>query len=166
MRLLTISFDPVHDTPKVLRAYGGSFEDVAGKIPFDRWEFAVPPSQADLKKVADYFGLFFTDDGGQIVHSLSTTVISPEGTVYKWYEDNQWTPKDLVADASAALQEGKQLDGRGEIRSGERRTARELDVATPRSQFSRSRMKSGTARSARRYSVSGSSSRQAFARFT
>ena len=104
VRLLTISFDPAHDTPKVLRAYGGSFEDVAGKIPFDRWEFAVP-SQANLKKVADYFGLFFTDGGGQIVHSLSTTVISPEGTVYKWYEDNQWTPKELVADASAALQE-------------------------------------------------------------
>jgi len=106
VRLLTISFDPAHDTPKVLRAYGSSFEDVAGKIPFDRWEFAVPPSQADLKKVADYFGLFFTDNGGQIVHSLSTTVISPEGTVYKWYEDNQWTPKELVADASAVLQEG------------------------------------------------------------
>lgn len=105
VRLLTISFDPAHDTPKVLRAYGGSFEDVTGAIPFDRWQFAVP-SQADLKKVADYFGLFISQDGGQIVHSLSTTVISPEGTVYKWYEDNQWTPTDLVADASAALQEG------------------------------------------------------------
>jgi protein SCO1 len=104
VRLLTISFDPQHDTPKVLRAYGGSFRDVAGAIPFDRWEFAVP-SQADLKKIADYFGLFFTPNGGQIVHSLSTTVISPEGTVYKWYEDNQWTPKDLVADATAALQQ-------------------------------------------------------------
>jgi protein SCO1 len=104
VRLLTISFDPQHDTPKVLRAYGGSFRDVAGAIPFDRWEFAVP-SQADLKKIADFFGLFFTPNGGQIVHSLSTTVISPQGTVYKWYEDNQWTPKDLVADATAALQE-------------------------------------------------------------
>jgi len=102
IRLLTISFDPAHDTPKVLRAYGGSFKDVAGAIPFDRWEFAVP-SQQDLKKVADYFGLFFTSNGGQIVHSLSTTVISPEGTVYKWYEDNQWTPTELVDDASAVL---------------------------------------------------------------
>lgn len=102
VRLLTISFDPEHDTPKVLRAYGGSFREVAGANPFDRWEFAVP-SQADLKKIGDYFGLFFTPNGGQIVHSLSTTVISPEGTVYKWYEDNQWTPKDLVRDASAAL---------------------------------------------------------------
>ena len=104
VRLLTISFDPQHDTPKVLRAYGGSFKDVAGAIPFDRWEFAVP-SQQDLKKIADYFGLFFTPNGGQIVHSLSTTVISPEGTVYKWYEDNQWTPNELVADATAALQQ-------------------------------------------------------------
>ena len=105
VRLLTVSFDPAHDTPKVLRAYGGSFRDVTGTIPFDRWEFAVP-SDADLKKIADYFGLFFTPDGGQIVHSLSTTVISPEGTVYKWYEDNQWTAKELVADASAVLDQG------------------------------------------------------------
>jgi protein SCO1 len=105
VRLLTISFDPQHDTPKVLRAYGGSFRDVAGAIPFDRWQFAVP-SQADLRKIADYFGLFFTSNGGQIVHSLSTTVISPEGTVYKWYEDNQWSPSDLVADATAVLRQG------------------------------------------------------------
>jgi protein SCO1/2 len=105
VRLLTITFDPAHDTPKILRAYGGSFQDVAGAIPFDRWEFAVP-AQADLDKIAAYFGLFFTSNGGQIVHSLSTTVISPEGTVYKWYEDNQWTPTDLVADATAALQQG------------------------------------------------------------
>jgi protein SCO1 len=104
VRLLTISFDPEHDTPKVLRVYGGSFEDVTGAIPFDRWEFAVP-SQADLKKIADYFGVFFTSSGGQIVHSLSTTVISPAGTVYKWYEDNQWTPSELVADATAALEQ-------------------------------------------------------------
>lgn len=105
LRLLTVSFDPEHDTPKILHAYGESFRDEAGAIPFDRWEFAVAP-QEDLKKIASYFGLFFTSEGGQIVHSLSTTVISPEGTVYKWYEDNQWTPSDLVADATAALQQG------------------------------------------------------------
>jgi protein SCO1 len=104
VRLLTVSFDPEHDTPKILHAYGESFRDEAGAIPFDRWEFAVTPPD-DLKKIAAYFGLFFTSDGGQIVHSLSTTVISPEGTVYKWYEDNQWSPNDLVADATAALQQ-------------------------------------------------------------
>ena len=105
VRLLTVSFDPDHDTPRVLRAYGETFRETAGAIPFDRWQFSVAP-QKDLKEIADFFGLDFTPDGGQIVHSLSTTVISPEGTVYKWYEDNQWRPEDLVADATAVLQQG------------------------------------------------------------
>ncbi|MGA3294181.1 MAG: SCO family protein [Candidatus Acidiferrales bacterium] len=103
IRLLTVSFDPAHDTPKVLRAYGESFRETAGAIPFDRWEFAVV-SEKDLKSVADYFGLLITPDGEQIVHSLSTTVISPDGTVYKWYDDNLWQPSDLLADATAVLQ--------------------------------------------------------------
>ena len=105
VRLLTISFDPQHDTPQVLRAYGETFRETAGAIPFDRWQFSVAPEK-DLRQVADFFGLDFTPDGGQIVHSLSTTVISPEGTVYKWYEDNQWRPEDLLADATAVLQQG------------------------------------------------------------
>jgi len=109
VRLLTISFDPEHDTPQVLRAYGETFRETAGAVPFDRWQFSVAPEK-DLKAIADFFGLEFTPDGGQIVHSLSTTVISPEGTVYKWYEDNQWRPDDLVADATAILQ---QENGRG-----------------------------------------------------
>jgi protein SCO1/2 len=104
VRLLTISFDPEHDTPQVLRAYGETFRETAGAIPFDRWQFSVAPEK-DLKEIADFFGLDFTPDGGQIVHSLSTTVISPEGTVYKWYADNQWRPDDLLLDATAVLQQ-------------------------------------------------------------
>jgi hypothetical protein len=39
---------------------------------------------------------------------MSTTVISPEGTVYKWYQDNDWKPADLIEDAAQALQQGNQ----------------------------------------------------------
>ncbi len=39
---------------------------------------------------------------------MSTTVISPEGTVYKWYQDNDWKPADLIEDATQALQQGNQ----------------------------------------------------------
>src|SRR5271170_7845717 len=41
--LLSISFDPVHDTPKVLRAYG--FSSAATKDPalFTHWEFSAIP---------------------------------------------------------------------------------------------------------------------------
>lgn len=104
VRLLTVSFDAAHDTPAVLLAYGKSFQHAAGALPFDRWEFAVAPAK-ELRKVADFFGLTYSINGGQIVHSMSTTVISPDGTVYKWYDDNSWQPSDLLEDATQALQQ-------------------------------------------------------------
>ncbi len=102
VRLLTVSFDPQHDTPAVLRRYGESFRNTAGAIPFDRWKFAVAPEN-ELPDVAKFFGLTYNEENGKIIHSMSTTVISPDGTVYKWYEDNTWQPEELVADATQAL---------------------------------------------------------------
>ena len=104
IQLLSVSFDPKYDTPAVLRSYGQTFSQITGGDPFDRWEFAtVPPKE--LPKVADFFGLYYDPQPGVIVHSLSTTVVSPEGAVYKWYEDNDWKPADLLADAAQALQQ-------------------------------------------------------------
>jgi protein SCO1/2 len=103
VRLLTISFDPQHDTPPVLRKYGESFRDVTGVAPFDRWEFAAAPAK-ELPQMANFFGLTYSDNNGKIVHSMSTTVIAPDGKVYKWYDGNDWRPSQLVADATQALQ--------------------------------------------------------------
>lgn len=96
--LLSISFDPAHDTPKVLQAYGFTW---AGKT-FDHWEFAVPPA-AELPQMAGFFGLTYTPDGGVITHSLSTAVIGPDGKIYSWYHGSDWQASDLVKQAAAAL---------------------------------------------------------------
>jgi protein SCO1/2 len=107
IRLLSVSFDPEHDTPAVLRQYAQTFRATTGGDPFARWQFAVVPAK-ELTNVANFFGLYFSAQGDQIVHSMSTTVISPDGTVYKWYQDNDWKPADLVEDATQALQSGNQ----------------------------------------------------------
>lgn len=104
VRLLTVSFDPQHDTPTVLRKYGESFREVTGTTPFDRWEFATAPAK-ELTQMADFFGLTYSDNNGKIVHSMSTTVIAPDGKVYKWYDGSDWQPSQLVADATEALQQ-------------------------------------------------------------
>jgi protein SCO1/2 len=105
LRLLTISFDTAFDTPKILRKYAATFDKTTGGEPYARWEFAVIPPK-ELKTVTDYFGLYFSENQpGQIVHSMSTSVITPQGTIYKWYDDNDWQPADLIADATKALQE-------------------------------------------------------------
>jgi protein SCO1/2 len=100
--LLCISFDPAHDTPRVLRDYGFSLLHSHQAKLFDRWDFAVPRA-ADLPQIADYFGLTYIPENGLITHSLSTTVIGPDGKIVDWYHGGEWQVSDLVKDATAAL---------------------------------------------------------------
>jgi protein SCO1 len=101
--LLSISFDTVHDTPKVLRAYGYSYAHTQEPSLFRHWEFAVPKA-SQLPEVAGYFGLTYVRDGNTITHSLSTAVIGPDGHIFKWYHHNDWQPAQLIKDATDALQ--------------------------------------------------------------
>jgi len=102
LHLLSVSFDPEHDTPKVLRDYAFSVAHTHAPTLFRRWEFAAPRS-ADLPKIADFFGLIATPEGGLITHNLSTTVIGPDGKIVKWYHGGDWQSSDLIKDATGAL---------------------------------------------------------------
>jgi len=99
--LISISFDPEHDTPKVLRAYGMK---ATGTKPaeFAHWEFATANAK-DLSKLAEFFGLTIQPDSGLITHSLSTAVIGPDGKIFKWYHGSDWEPATLVQDAAEAI---------------------------------------------------------------
>jgi len=93
--LLSISIDPEYDKPAVLRAYG---LDCAGSPhAFKHWDFASgTPDQ--VRAVADFFGLKYWTDGGQIVHALVTALISLDGRVVKIYRGNEWQPAQVVSD--------------------------------------------------------------------
>ena len=99
-QLLSISFDPEHDTPKVLRNYGFSLAHTRDATMFRRWEFAVPKA-ADLPKIADFFALTVKSQGGQITHNLSTAVIGPDGKLVRWYHGGDWQVSDLIKDAAS-----------------------------------------------------------------
>lgn len=99
--LLSISFDPGHDKPKVLRDYGLSVAHTHDAALFRQWEFAVP-READLPKIAAFFALTVTPEGGLITHNLSTAVIGPDGKVVKWYHGGDWQVSDLMKDAAGA----------------------------------------------------------------
>jgi protein SCO1 len=103
--LLSISFDPAHDTPKVLRAYG--FDCAGSKDPtvFRHWEFTAIP-QSELPEFANYFALTYEEEGGLITHSLSTAVIAPSGKIFRWYQGADWQASDLLKDVAAARSEG------------------------------------------------------------
>jgi len=101
--LLSISFDPKYDTPKVLRDYGHQWAGKEAGV-FDHWEFAVA-SAHDVPQIAQFFGLTVEPDteGAVITHSLSTAVIGPDGKVFRWYHGSDWQASDLLKDAASAL---------------------------------------------------------------
>jgi protein SCO1/2 len=101
--LLSISFDPDHDTPAVLRSYGGGTTGKYTNETFSHWEFAAP-SHDDLREVAKFFDVGVTpEEDHTITHSLSTTLMAPDGRVYKFYPGNDWDPAQVLDDIKAVL---------------------------------------------------------------
>jgi protein SCO1/2 len=99
--LLSISFDPEHDTPEVLRSYGAAYTERYSKEDFKHWEFASAPAK-EMKEVADFFGVFYEKDSDRITHSLSTAIIGPDGKIEGWYPGNSWKHDELLAVISRA----------------------------------------------------------------
>jgi protein SCO1 len=100
-QLLSISFDPEHDSPKVLRDYAHQVAHTQDAALFSRWQFAAP-SSADLPKIANFFALTVKPEGGLITHNLSTAVIGPDGKILKWYHGGDWQPSDLIKDVASS----------------------------------------------------------------
>jgi len=102
--LLSISFDPAYDTPKVLKTYGTAYTGKQGKEAFSHWEFVVAP-KANLNKVTEYFGVGVTSGENQTLnHSLSTIVIGKDGRIAAWFPTNDWKTEDVVAAVRKAAQ--------------------------------------------------------------
>jgi protein SCO1/2 len=96
--LLSVSFDPEHDTLERLRAYGASYIGSGAKRAFAHWDFAVPEKPV-LAEMAKFFDLGMTSEADStITHTLSTTLIGPDGKVARFYPGNEWTPEQLLAD--------------------------------------------------------------------
>lgn len=96
--LLSISFDPKYDTPKVLRSYGGAYTGLYTQETFQHWDFAAP-TEKELPQVLQFFDVGATpEEDRTITHSLSTIVIAPDGKLYRWYPGNEWTVQQVMAD--------------------------------------------------------------------
>lgn len=95
--LLSVSIDPEHDTPKALKSYGAAHTEKYMDEKFERWEFATGEA-AEIKRMAGFFGLSYNTEQDQIVHSLRTAVVAPDGRLYKVYRGNEWKPADVVGE--------------------------------------------------------------------
>ena len=101
--LLCVSFDPEHDTPERLKAYGQEYIGSDAKTAFANWDFAVPDKPV-LKEMAKFFDVGITNEPDQtITHTLSTTLVGRDGKVIKFYPGNEWTPEQVVGDVKQSL---------------------------------------------------------------
>jgi protein SCO1/2 len=101
--LICVSFDPENDTPERLRGYGATYIGSDAKTAFAHWDFAVP-DKAVLEEMAKFFDVGLTNESdGTITHTLSTTLIGPDGKVVKFYPGNEWTVEQVLGDVRRTL---------------------------------------------------------------
>jgi protein SCO1 len=92
VRLISLSFDPEHDTPELLRKHA----QVRGATP-PLWSYAVA-SHAELAKIAGPLGLFYQPGDSEIAHNLSTAIVDLEGKLARLEigtDRNKWATSDL-----------------------------------------------------------------------
>lgn len=100
--LLSVSFDPTYDTPKVLKSYGGAYTGRYSKETFTHWEFAAPQGK-QLLAMEKWFAVGVTPgQNGTLQHSLATVVIGKDGKVVSFYPTNDWTISTVLDDVKHA----------------------------------------------------------------
>ena len=95
VRLVTVSFDPVTDTPAVLKGH-------AKKLNADlaRWTF-LTGDRDEIDRFAARFGVSISramNDARDITHNLRTAIVDGDGKIVKVYTGNDWSPKQVLAD--------------------------------------------------------------------
>lgn len=95
--LLTVTFDPVHDTPEVLAQYARRWDANPAS-----WHFLTGPPH-DVQKLCHVFAVDVFPDEGLMNHSLHTAIIDRRGRLVANIEGNQFTADQLGDLAQAAL---------------------------------------------------------------
>jgi protein SCO1 len=98
VHLLSVTLDPEYDRPEVLRGYGASY--AGGK--FDTWDFATG-EPGEVRRLAEFFGVMYQKDNDQLIHSLRTAIVTPDGRLYKVFRGNEWKPEEILRDTKEML---------------------------------------------------------------
>jgi protein SCO1/2 len=100
VRLVTVSFDPLTDTPPVLKAHARTLG-----ADLSRWTF-LTGDRDDIDRFGARFGVSVSralNDPRDITHNLRTAIIGPGGTLTKVYTGNEWTPNQILDDLKAVV---------------------------------------------------------------
>jgi len=94
--LLSISFDPEHDTPATLRLYASRY----GYDPA-RWNF-LTGEIIDLDAITEQFGMYFARDGETFSHNVRTVILDTQGRIQRILVGNRWTVEEFVTEIEKA----------------------------------------------------------------
>ena len=95
--LLSLSFDPEHDTPEQLSAYSKT-----SRAEPSSWTFATA-KEGVVKAFGSAFGLTAPLEDGLFNHNLRTVVLDRSGHVQHIFKGNEWTAKDLIWELRKAM---------------------------------------------------------------
>ena len=100
VHLVTVSFDPLSDTPPVLRKHAKELN-----ADLSRWTF-LTGDRDEVDRFAARFGLSVSramNDPKDITHNLRTVIIDKDGRVVKSYTGNDWTPAQVLSDLRGVI---------------------------------------------------------------
>lgn len=89
--LLSISFDPAHDTPGVLKDYADGY---AADTGIHKFLTGPKPVIDDLER---QFAILAIEDDGTIVHNVATTLVSPAGRILYRADGPRWEAASFLA---------------------------------------------------------------------
>jgi protein SCO1/2 len=95
VHLVSVSFDPLTDTPPVLKKHAQKLE-----ADLNTWTF-LTGNRDDIDQFAARFGVSVArteSDQRDITHNLRTAIIDADGKLVKVYTGNEWTPEQVLAD--------------------------------------------------------------------
>lgn len=98
VQLVSVSFDPITDTPPVLKRHAR----MLGADP-KRWTF-LTGDRDEIDRFASRFGVSIVremNDQNDITHNLRTAIVDANGALVKAYTGNEWTPEQVLADLKA-----------------------------------------------------------------
>lgn len=91
VQLVSISFDPGYDTPEVMRQYAHTFGADTANYAFLTGEPEV--THALLQR----FGILTRNTSGTIVHTMTTSLIGPDGRLALQQSGADWQPESFLA---------------------------------------------------------------------
>ncbi len=96
--LLSITVDPEHDAPDVLRAYAAKHG-----VDFRNWSFLTGPVEVVDAVVRSYAVGTVRGADGAIDHTVLTILIGPDGRILRYYTGSDHDAEELARDLRRAL---------------------------------------------------------------